>query len=299
MLSERSQLILTLILEKKTIELNDIAKLLGVSPRTVRNNFLEIDEFLQSKNLNGLEKQVQVTYSLNDNKNLIEKALSHGDASNNKEDFWQEPSFRLQFLYNKIFWEERRITIEYFMDCLLVSRSTVNNDLKELRKIVQKKDIFIRFDKKRGFYLSGPEENQRELYFIFIEKTMHSGNYLKELEASDRSFISYWIKKVEEELMIQMTDDSFQKFEEIIATIIKRIKSRKHVTEIYKPTVGYSVNEIEIVSNNCHLLEKYFDILIDSSEVLFLSNQLYQRHFIKNEVIYQGFKVNLDILAIR
>ena len=117
MLSERSQLILTLILEKKTIELNDIAKLLGVSPRTVRNHFLEIDEFLHSKNLNGLEKQVQVTYSLNDSKSSIEKALSHGNSSNNKEDFWQEPSFRLQFLYNKLFWEERRITIEYFMDC--------------------------------------------------------------------------------------------------------------------------------------------------------------------------------------
>ncbi|BAK94481.1 BglG family transcription antiterminator [Tetragenococcus halophilus] len=297
MLSERSQLILTLILEKKTIELNDIAKLLGVSPRTVRNHFLEIDEFLHSKNLNGLEKQVQVTYSLNDSKSSIEKALSHGNSSNNKEDFWQEPSFRLQFLYNKLFWEERRITIEYFMDCLLVSRSTVNNDLKELRKIAWKKDISIYFEKKRGFYLSGSEENQRELYFIFIEKAIHSSNYLKELETSDRSFINYWIKKVEEELMIQMTDDSFQKFEEIIVTIIKRIKSNKYVSENYKPAAGYSINELEIVSNNCHLLERYFDILFDSPEILFLSNQLYQRHFIKNEVIYQGFKVNLDILA--
>lgn len=297
MLSERSQLILTLLLERKTIELDDIAKLLGVSPRTVRNSFFEIDEFLQSNNLNGLEKQVQVTYSLGDSRNLIEKALSNGDFSNDKEDFWQEPTFRLQFIYNKIFWEERRITIEYIMDYLLVSRSTVSNDLKELRKIAKRKNISIHFEKKRGFYLVGTEENKRELYFIFIEKAMHSNEYLKDLEVSDRSFINYWIKKVEEELMIQMTDNSFQKFETIITVIIKRIKSKRYVTEKYQSNVGYSVNETEIVGNNCRLLEKYFNISIIPSEISFISNQLYQRQFIKNEVIYQGFKVNLDILA--
>ncbi|MDN6847542.1 MAG: PTS sugar transporter subunit IIA [Tetragenococcus koreensis] len=297
MLSERSQLILTLLLERKTIELDDIAKLLGVSPRTVRNSFFEIDEFLQSNNLNGLEKQVQVTYSLGDSRNLIEKALSNGDFSNDKEDFWQEPTFRLQFIYNKIFWEERRITIEYIMDYLLVSRSTVSNDLKELRKIAKRKNISIHFEKERGFYLVGTEENKRELYFIFIEKAMHSNEYLKDLEVSDRSFINYWIKKVEEELMIQMTDNSFQKFETIITVIIKRIKSKRYVTEKYQSNVGYSVNETEIVGNNCRLLEKYFNISIIPSEISFISNQLYQRQFIKNEVIYQGFKVNLDILA--
>ncbi|MDN6139873.1 MAG: PTS sugar transporter subunit IIA [Tetragenococcus koreensis] len=297
MLSERSQLILTLLLERKTIELDDIAKLLGVSPRTVRNSFFEIDEFLQSNNLNGLEKQVQVTYSLGDSRNLIEKALSNGDFSNDKEDFWQEPTFRLQFIYNKIFWEERRITIEYIMDYLLVSRSTVSNDLKELRKIAKRKNISIHFEKERGFYLVGTEENKRELYFIFIEKAMHSNEYLKDLEVSDRSFINYWIKKVEEELMIQMTDNSFQKFETIITVIIKRIKSKRYVTEKYQSNVGYSVNETEFVGNNCRLLEKYFNISIIPSEISFISNQLYQRQFIKNEVIYQGFKVNLDILA--
>lgn len=285
------------MLGKETIELDDIAKLLGVSPRTVRNNFFEIDEFLQNKNLNGLEKQVKVTYSLGDSKSLIEKALSYGDTSQKKEDFWQEPTFRLQFIYNKIFWEERRITIEYIMDNLLVSRSTVNNDLKELRKITEKKSIYIYFEKKKGFYLTGTEENKRELYFIFTEKVGNSNDYLKNLELNDRSFINYWIKKVEEELMIQMTDNSFQKFETIITVIINRIKNKKYVTENYYSNVGYSANETEIVGKNCYLLGKYFNISIISPEISFISNQLYQRQFIKNEVIYQGFKVNLDILA--
>lgn len=297
MLSERSQLILTLILERKTIELNDIAKLLGVSPRTVRNNFLEIDEFLQSKHLNGLEKQIKVTYSLGDDKKLIEKALSYGGFSDNKEDFWQVPSFRLQFVYSKIFWEQQRITIEYIMENLLVSRSTVNNDLKELRRIAKKRDITINFKKKKGFYLSGLEENKRELYFIFIEQAMYTSDYHEDLEISDRSFINYWVKKIEEELMIQMTYNSFQKFEAIIVIIIKRIKNRKYVTENYSSNIGYTANEIETVDKNCRLLEKYFNISIIPSEILFIANQLYQRKFIKNEVVYQGFKVNLDILA--
>jgi len=297
MLSERSQLILTLMLERETAELDDIAKLLGVSPRTVRNNFFEIDEFLQNKKLNGLEKQVKVTYSLGDSKKLIEKALSYDDSLDNEEDFWQEPSFRLQFIYNKIFWEQRRITIEYIMECLLVSRSTVNNDLKELRKIAKRKDITIEFEKKRGFYLSGLEENKRELYFIFIEKMTYPNDYPENLEVNDRSFINYWIKKIEEELMIQMTYNSFQKFEIIIMAIVKRIKQREYVTENYRSNVGYSANETEIVGKNCRLLEKYFNISIIPSEISFISSQLYQMQFIKNEVVYQGFKVNLDILA--
>ncbi|MCF1684750.1 PTS sugar transporter subunit IIA [Tetragenococcus halophilus] len=297
MLSERSQLILTLLLERKSIELDDIAKLLGVSPRTVRNSFLEIDEFLESKNLNSLKKQVQVTYSLEDNKKLIEQALATGESSYDKEEFWQEPSFRLQFIYNKIFWAKRRVTIEYIMNYLLVSRSTVNNDLKELRELTQRKGVYINFQKKQGFYLTGAEEDKRELYFIFVEKTRNSNDYLEDLEVNDRSFINYWIKKVEEELMLQMTYNSFQKFESIITVIIERMKSGQYISETYQTNTGYSINEMEIIDKNCRLLEKYFNISITSSEILFMVKQLYQRKFIKNEVVYQGFKVNLNILA--
>ncbi|MFD1066732.1 BglG family transcription antiterminator [Oceanobacillus locisalsi] len=299
MLNERSKLILNLLLEKGKVNLEETAQLLGVTERTIRNDLAKIDVFLTENDLTNLKKETTINYSIqNEQSTTIQHALDTMHKQSEKQiDYWEEPTYRLGFLYNKLFWSEQRITIESLEKELSVSRSTINNDLKKLKKMAMEMNIDILFEKNKGLYLSGEEEKLRILYFRFID-LFEQYNY--DLEASnddELAILNYWIRKVEEELMIEISYSSFQRLIPIVKTITKRIQQGKKVMINAKDLNSKHNYEVEIIDNNCVILEKYFNILIPPSEVVFLSKQIYRSNLIKNEVVYQGYQVDLDIIV--
>ncbi|MDM8101354.1 BglG family transcription antiterminator [Oceanobacillus oncorhynchi] len=299
MLNERSKLILNLLLEKRKVNLEETAKLLGVTERTIRNDLAKIDGFLTENNLTNLKKETMINYSIeNEQSTTIHRVLNKIHADSEKQiDYWEEPIYRLGFLYNKLFWSEQRITIESLEKELFVSRSTINNDLKKLKNMAKEMSIDILFEKNKGLYLLGKEEKLRILYFHFID-LFEQYNYDLEISNDDEAAIlTYWIRKVEEELMIEISYSSFQRLIPIMKTITGRIQQGKKVTINSKNLNPKSSYEMDIIDNNCVILEKYFNIIIPPSEVVFISKQIYRSNLVKNEVVYQGYQVNLDIIV--
>lgn len=299
MLNERSKLILNLLLEKRKVNLEETAKLLGVTERTIRNDLAKIDGFLTENNLTNLKKETTINYSIeNEQSTTLHRVLNKIHADSEKQiDYWEEPIYRLGFLYNKLFWSEQRITIESLEKELFVSRSTINNDLKKLKNMAKEMSIDILFEKNKGLYLLGKEEKLRILYFHFID-LFEQYNYDLEISNDDEAAIlTYWIRKVEEELMIEISYSSFQRLIPIMKTVTGRIQQGKKVTINSKNLNPKSSYEMDIIDNNCVILEKYFNIIIPPSEVVFISKQIYRSNLIKNEVVYQGYQVNLDIIV--
>lgn len=291
-------MILKFIIENNAISLEDMSNLLGVSQRTIRNDLADIDDFLLTNNFDSLKKETVTNFYLANsqkdvqeimNKLMISKAPS---AEN-----WEEPNFRLATLYTKLFWQKNRITIEYLEKTLSVSRSTINSDLKKLKKILKSMNISILFEIQKGFYLAGSEESKRTLYFNFIKNLLNYNYKAEMLSEDDKSFLTYWIKKVEEELMIEISYSSFNQLIITISIIIQRIQQEKKIINEQKNVMSHLTYEIEIIERNCQLLEKFFNISISNFERLFIAKQFYQAKQIKNEVVYQGYKTDIDILV--
>ncbi|MDM8214183.1 HTH domain-containing protein, partial [Enterococcus hirae] len=216
-MNERSILILKFIIENNAISLEDMSNLLGVSQRTIRNDLAGIDDFLLTNNFDSLKKETVTNFYLaNSQKDAQEimNKLMIGKAPSAEN--WEEPNFRLATLYTKLFWQKNRITIEYLEKTLSVSRSTINSDLKKLKKILKSMNISLLFELQKGFYLAGSEESKRTLYFSFIKNLLNYNYKAEMLSEDDESFLTYWIKKVEEELMIEI---SYSSFNQLIITI--------------------------------------------------------------------------------
>lgn len=297
MLNERSKLILKLLCEKNSVSLDDIIQLFGVSQRTIRNDLDNIDSFLQQHSFETVQKSTVVNYSIDDNQGNILKQLQN-EQETQKEfvNYWEEPNFRVGFIYSKLFWQGSRVTIDYLCDTLSVSRSTINTDLKRLKEIAHKTGIEVVFDKQKGFLLEASELKKRNLYFEFL-KFLKQFSYDFEIVTNDNQMlISQWLRDLEKALMLKFTYTSFKRLITKINVIVKRIMDNR-VIEPSNHEIEIPNYEIHIVTEAIRNLENLFMIRFTTAELNYLAQQVYASSQIKNEVVAKGYNVQINMMV--
>ncbi|KRN99141.1 hypothetical protein IV54_GL000728 [Levilactobacillus paucivorans] len=154
MLNERSKVLLSMLCEKGAVSQEDIQGLFGVSKRTIHNDLVEIVDFLLESKFTPVKKKVVTSYEISGDRSEIAHALKlAGNGDREKVNYWEEPNFRIGFEYSKIFWHDTRLTIDDFTKMLSVSRSTINADLKRLKKELRTHHIDVQFDKQFGLFV--------------------------------------------------------------------------------------------------------------------------------------------------
>lgn len=149
-MNERSKLLLEMVLSHDNLTQQQAAIFLGVSERTIRKNLDEIDKFLMSNNLKPIEKKTKTLLKLNGKDvNSIRNLL---DSNFKNTDYMLNPQNRQNMIFYLIMIGKSRITIEYIEDFCQMSRSTVNSDIKNLKELLGRKHIFLRFNKNEGFF---------------------------------------------------------------------------------------------------------------------------------------------------
>lgn len=296
MLSERSKLILDLLLDNHYINLEEVASFFGVSQRTIKNSLLEIDSFLVEKGFQNLKKETIIRYSIDDNDNELDKLSQETQEAQNAY-FWEEPRFRQAFLYHTLFWKKNRITIELLEKNLFVSRSTINSDLKMLKQDLKKWNLDIHFQKKEGFYIVGKELEQREAYFYYI----HNLNNALEIGVNqdEEEFLKYWLTKVEEKLKITLTYSSFKSIilkvkiiiERIIAGNTLELSSLKNSKSKFLKKGGHDFH------SECSILANYFNLEFSIDESEFILEQIQKSTILKNDIVSEGYELSLDIFV--
>lgn len=300
MLSERSKLLLSLLCEKGTVGQSDVQDLFGVSQRTIHNDLIEIDEFLSKYGLDPISKQTVTNYSVKaDSSEVMQLIKEDGQSNKDQVNYWEEPNFRLGFEYSKLFWHDTRLTIEYFVKTLSVSRSTVNSDLKRLKKTLKDQKIMIQFDKKRGLYLQGNERDLRHVYFKFFWFLKNLNYSLEIINTFDRLVISNWLRAVEKDLMVEFTYDSFEKMLVKTNIIVRRIQMGHYIQNIAQTSMKRPNNEFNSLRHRCKMLDHNFDIVMPDSEVNYLLQAIYTSSLVRNEVIAKGYNVKVDFLVNR
>lgn len=135
MLNNRCIDILKLIANSSApITINDIAGKYKISSRTIRYDLDRIDEYLRSINLETLIRKPSEGISTALKKEETKRLLNLiGDI--NCYDYVMSQDERLIYIIYKLLEKNSYVTVNSLAEDMFVSRGTINNDLKEVKKI--------------------------------------------------------------------------------------------------------------------------------------------------------------------
>lgn len=164
MLSKRQkEILLYLVNSNQPITATWISKELNVSDRTVRNELKDIQDMsarlgLKLELIRGKGYEVRII-----DKKLFQqqlKGLTNAESSHIKIDF-SEQEKRIFYLLNRFLLGNSYLKLQTIEEEMFVSKSTIQNDLKEVRKILVKYNLNLVNRPHYGLYIDGDEFMKR------------------------------------------------------------------------------------------------------------------------------------------
>lgn len=127
--------VLDLLSSSETVRVAKLADELGVTTKTVRNEIKEINETLASESLDQIEvNKGVITSSLT--KQTVNKLLRNIDK-NQQSELYMTPEQRTKFILLEFMSTKEPLFLVDLQDAMQISKSTMDSDMREVRKIVQ------------------------------------------------------------------------------------------------------------------------------------------------------------------
>lgn len=246
-----------------------IAKKLGVSDRTIREEI----KYLQTKS-DTLGVNIQTIkgkgYLLKEiDKEALSNTVFKEDSISSKD--LNEHENRIIYILKKLLMTKDYIKLENLQDELFISRSTMQNDLKEVRDILEKYNLKIVYRPHYGSCIEGEEFMKR----LCLSNTLHSrgtkiGGKLGSLldENLFTSIKEILIEKIHEH-KIEISDVSLMNLVTHISIACKRIKE------------GFIIQPVKIMLDGDYTFER-----IVSKEIITEVEKLTKLKFPLSEIDY-------------
>ncbi|EHI78445.1 hypothetical protein HMPREF9093_01222 [Fusobacterium sp. oral taxon 370 str. F0437] len=189
----------------KESKLSKVAELLNLTERSIRYKIDEINEELGSKKIEIKKREFFSLLTEDDMEKLFE------NIEENNYIYSQKEREELIILYTLM--KKDNFLLKELADKLSTSKSTIRNDLKNLKKILLKYNIKLLQDDKLRYYFDYTEEDYR--YFIAI----YLYNYVSFDKKYDKIFfadLSYFRKIIYKEIKEEYINE--------IESVSKRIK---------------------------------------------------------------------------
>lgn len=229
-LSKRQKDILLLLSRKNEVFTSDwIAKKLGVSNRTVRNEIKVLRQlskeygfFIESIRGQGYKLKLL-------NHDLFSEKIERFKNNNNEiSGEFSDQNNRVFYMLRRLLLEKGYIKLEDFIDEMFVSLSTIQNDLKIVRKILKKYNLKLTSRPHYGTKIIGEEYMKRLcLSNIMFSQTKEEVIYRETFQSSNRELFEkikeILIKKVIQ-YKIDMSDIALANLATHITIACNRIK---------------------------------------------------------------------------
>ena len=178
MLSKRETQILKLLFDHKHTYLTsqEIASGIDVSNRTARKYLHLLEDALKQESLATIEAKQGNGYQLKieDARRFDEFYLEEVKSQMASKDITtiQESNDRQYYILNRLFFEQSAVYVDAIADELFVSRSTISNDLVEIKKLITPYQIELQSKSNKGIFIVGNEQNIRHfiMNYFFIER---------------------------------------------------------------------------------------------------------------------------------
>lgn len=302
MINSKSNKILRFMCEnagESTIK--NIAKFLELTERSVRYELDKIDNYLEEINLKKLRRIFGGEIYFDDYKKFLELER----IENNELDSEERKEY-LTFLC--IFNEKINLTKASKM--LDVSRSTIRNDIKEIKEELLNENLEFKISQQEGLILTGVELNIRKQQLKFLLKNsnyiFYSNYNIKNRKESimedyinmiDIQTIKNFINYVQKLLNKIISDEAYNIIVLYILIAIIRIKQGKKIERVENRKFLEETLEYDVIQRSKGILEAYNDITLDENELLQITDYLLGSHTYNFAMSYYYNWIEIDVLV--
>lgn len=178
MLSKRETQILKLLFDHRHTYLTsqEIASGIDVSNRTARKYLHLLEDALKQESIAVIEAKQGNGYQLKieDARRFDEFYLKEVKNQMASKDITtiQESNDRQYYILNRLFFEQSAVYVDAIADELFASRSTISNDLVEIKKLITPYQIELQSKSNKGIFIVGNEQNIRHfiMNYFFMER---------------------------------------------------------------------------------------------------------------------------------
>ena len=220
---------------------DELARIVNVSVSSIKHNIKDVREELKKYDIELLSIP-RKGFCLDIDNSQRALTLQEIDNANSPDSF----SFRKNYILDTLFQYNSVYTIQLFADELYVSRSIIRKDLQYITNILERHDLTLMKKRNYGIVIEGNEFNIRQAMIEHNIKKYSVSDSFELPEDLDRRFdskkYSYFrntyenidmskiltaVQKLEEELDITFSDDSFYQLLEYIIVSLIRMKNEK------------------------------------------------------------------------
>lgn len=291
MLTSRMMLILKELMSSKSpITSNDLANRIQVTSRTIRNDIKELNEILlQSggciKSTRGIGYELEIkntkTFKL-----FLQDMLQNSAILANKSP--NTPEERINYIIRKLLIANCYIKLDEIADELYISKSTLQNDLIDVRKKLKSFKLEIESKPYYGVKVKGNEMNFRfclsEYLFNRKEITINMQNHM------DSIFSIEEINKIQAIILeevksneIDISDIALSNLSIHFAIACKRIRNKNYVLLAPEDIEGlYTNKEYKVAKQIVTKIETALNVSFPEAEIAYIAIHLLGTNKIAN-----------------
>lgn len=269
MLNQRQEKLL-IILENSSrwINASELSGVLGVSRRTIRSDVTTINKFYNEQ---VIESNQKLGY-----RHCIKNNITEIKVNNIKEQIPQTPQERCVYVIKELLMNGNGIELTELADIMFVSEYSIENDLKKIRKDLDKYGKLSIEKIKNTIRLEGDEESKRKLYKgLLAEET--SGNFLNmnQLSSLFTKFDLLEVKNIFEDVLemynFHVREMVFPTLMIHIGVSIERMIQNYHITTERKSNEIFQSKEYTIAKAFYDKIQSIYNIDIVEDEVILLT----------------------------
>jgi transcriptional antiterminator/mannitol/fructose-specific phosphotransferase system IIA component (Ntr-type) len=236
MLDVRSIHLLREVMQNPNISSKELEKKYQLSRRQIGYSFEKINLWLKSKNIPKIERT-------NNGYFLIDKSLKSklGLEEEFRDEDLSELSKmqRVNIILLMLLSKNEELSLAHFTSELKVSKNTVMDDLKKVKKMANHSGLELRYSRKHGYLIEGKEFNIRKLLISTIDKVLKMDRGIERVrritQLSDKEIMEFRrkIEQVEKSLNLKFTDEKIEIMPYILLLMLRRIKQGMQIGSFY------------------------------------------------------------------
>lgn len=261
----------------KKMSISTIAERQDVTERTIRNDIKSINKLLEDYQA-SIVKDKEGLYKLE----IIDKDLFKKFEQEEMENFtfdYSEPENRIKYIALKFLFSENYIKLEELMEQMYISRSTIQNDMKETREMLNRFNLDFIIKPNYGMKIVGSENEIRNAISAIlydINKNSFNKTYMDSSNLFDKYNLDIIYKIVVNninESEIKLSDIALKNLVVHIAIAIKRISMNQYFDNNIEIDIEKN-NEFKIAEKIVDDLEEKFKIDFPMDEVYYITMHL-------------------------
>jgi len=300
-----TELILLLISNEEFTTVRELSNYFNISEKTIRNDLDVIDDYLAKNGFHKLIRKPKLGVKFPgsiDEKNMLISNISRKDLDNY---IYTTNERQIMILLTLITHDSGNLRIKDFEEILKVSRSTINNDIKQLKNKLKINNLELRYSADSGYTISGKEVDIRnfisdKIIEIIKDDYKNIGDNLAHTKLSglininDIKFIENVFYDMEELFNVDYADVAFNSQIIRIYVSLQRI-IRNHALNFENYKENIKLTQEFVMSNYIGgKLEEKYEIGIDENERIYFTICL-----LGSNLVQKKENENLDIIMIQ